>query len=124
MLSLACSLTKSQRPKRYVAKRISFTPSTLPDLNGIRPVPQVCFLMPSSSPRCAQFPRAQDKVHFYIKLKELRDQMKGLTSNGEVLETQYSFDLQLAKGNRHHGFSKTPHLKEICVSFYFFIEAS
>lgn len=57
----------------------------------------VCFLMPSSSPRCAQFPRAQDKVHFYIKLKELRDQMKGLTPNGEVLETQYSFDLQLAK---------------------------
>ncbi|XP_012717979.2 G/T mismatch-specific thymine DNA glycosylase isoform X1 [Fundulus heteroclitus] len=57
----------------------------------------VCFLMPSSSPRCAQFPRAQDKVHFYIKLKELRDRMKGLTPNGEVLETQYSFDLQLAK---------------------------
>ncbi|MED6243045.1 hypothetical protein ATANTOWER_014089 [Ataeniobius toweri] len=57
----------------------------------------VCFLMPSSSPRCAQFPRAQDKVHFYIKLKELRDQIKGLTPNGEVLETQYSFDLQLAK---------------------------
>ncbi|XP_043979881.1 G/T mismatch-specific thymine DNA glycosylase isoform X1 [Gambusia affinis] len=57
----------------------------------------VCFLMPSSSPRCAQFPRAQDKVHFYIKLKELRDQMKGLTPNGEVLETRYSFDLQLAK---------------------------
>uniref|UniRef100_A0A3Q2TLA5 G/T mismatch-specific thymine DNA glycosylase n=1 Tax=Fundulus heteroclitus TaxID=8078 RepID=A0A3Q2TLA5_FUNHE len=57
----------------------------------------VCFLMPSSSPRCAQFPRAQDKVHFYIKLKELRDRMKGLMPNGEVLETQYSFDLQLAK---------------------------
>ncbi|XP_013871447.1 G/T mismatch-specific thymine DNA glycosylase isoform X2 [Austrofundulus limnaeus] len=57
----------------------------------------VCFLMPSSSPRCAQFPRAQDKVHFYIKLKELRDQMKGLAPGREVVETQYSFDLQLAK---------------------------
>uniref|UniRef100_A0A1A7Y8X1 G/T mismatch-specific thymine DNA glycosylase n=1 Tax=Iconisemion striatum TaxID=60296 RepID=A0A1A7Y8X1_9TELE len=57
----------------------------------------VCFLMPSSSPRCAQFPRAQDKVHFYIKLKELRDQMKGLTLGREVVEMQYSFDLQLAK---------------------------
>ncbi|KAM9753607.1 G/T mismatch-specific thymine DNA glycosylase isoform 2-T3 [Menidia menidia] len=57
----------------------------------------VCYLMPSSSPRCAQFPRAQDKVHFYIKLKELRDQMKGLASGCEVEETQYSFDLQLAK---------------------------
>ncbi|XP_041650803.1 G/T mismatch-specific thymine DNA glycosylase [Cheilinus undulatus] len=57
----------------------------------------VCYLMPSSSPRCAQFPRAQDKVHFYIKLKELRDQMKGITPNTEVKETQYTFDLQLAK---------------------------
>uniref|UniRef100_UPI0037E7E985 G/T mismatch-specific thymine DNA glycosylase isoform X3 n=1 Tax=Semicossyphus pulcher TaxID=241346 RepID=UPI0037E7E985 len=57
----------------------------------------VCYLMPSSSPRCAQFPRAQDKVHFYIKLKELRDQMKGLAPRQEVEETQYSFDLQLAK---------------------------
>ncbi|KAM8892909.1 G/T mismatch-specific thymine DNA glycosylase isoform 1-T1 [Spinachia spinachia] len=57
----------------------------------------VCYLMPSSSPRCAQFPRAQDKVHFYIKLKELRDQMKGLMPKIEVEETQYSFDLHLAK---------------------------
>uniref|UniRef100_A0A665X2M0 G/T mismatch-specific thymine DNA glycosylase n=1 Tax=Echeneis naucrates TaxID=173247 RepID=A0A665X2M0_ECHNA len=57
----------------------------------------VCYLMPSSSPRCAQFPRAQDKVHFYIKLKELRDQMKGLVPSHEVVETEYSFDLQLAK---------------------------
>uniref|UniRef100_A0A3Q3EGC1 G/T mismatch-specific thymine DNA glycosylase n=1 Tax=Labrus bergylta TaxID=56723 RepID=A0A3Q3EGC1_9LABR len=57
----------------------------------------VCYLMPSSSPRCAQFPRAQDKVHFYIKLKELRDQMKGIAPSIEVKETQYSFDLQLAK---------------------------
>ncbi|XP_069551527.1 G/T mismatch-specific thymine DNA glycosylase isoform X1 [Brachyistius frenatus] len=57
----------------------------------------VCYLMPSSSPRCAQFPRAQDKVHFYIKLKELRDQMKGQVPKHEVVETQYSFDMQLAK---------------------------
>ncbi|XP_068595485.1 G/T mismatch-specific thymine DNA glycosylase [Brachionichthys hirsutus] len=69
---------------------------------GLQPykIPQtetVCYLMPSSSPRCAQFPRAQDKVHFYIKLKELRDQMKGLASRHEVHETSYSFDLQLAK---------------------------
>lgn len=56
--------------------------------------------MPSSSPRCAQFPRAQDKVHFYIKLKELRDQMKGLARSREVQETNYSFDLLLAKGKQ------------------------
>lgn len=68
------------------------------NLSVINSTSQVCFLMPSSSPRCAQFPRAQDKVHFYIKLKELRDQMKGLAPSREVVETQYSFDLQLAKG--------------------------
>ncbi|XP_062318077.1 G/T mismatch-specific thymine DNA glycosylase isoform X1 [Osmerus eperlanus] len=58
----------------------------------------VCYLMPSSSPRCAQFPRAQDKVHFYVKLKELRDKIKGGSpTHREVQETDYSFDLQLAK---------------------------
>ncbi|XP_687336.4 G/T mismatch-specific thymine DNA glycosylase isoform X1 [Danio rerio] len=69
---------------------------------GLQPykVPEtetVCYLMPSSSPRCAQFPRAQDKVHFYIKLKELRDQLKGVTKTQEIQETNYSFDLNLAK---------------------------
>uniref|UniRef100_A0A3B3ZIF5 G/T mismatch-specific thymine DNA glycosylase n=1 Tax=Periophthalmus magnuspinnatus TaxID=409849 RepID=A0A3B3ZIF5_9GOBI len=69
---------------------------------GLQPykIPQtetVCFLMPSSSPRCAQFPRAQDKVHFYIKLKELRDGLKGAVQSREVEETHYTFDLQLAK---------------------------
>ncbi|KAJ8261700.1 hypothetical protein GJAV_G00157320 [Gymnothorax javanicus] len=57
----------------------------------------VCYLMPSSSARCAQFPRAQDKVHFYIKLKELRDRLKGVAPSQEVLETGYSFDLLIAK---------------------------
>ncbi|KAF7707604.1 G/T mismatch-specific thymine DNA glycosylase isoform X2 [Silurus meridionalis] len=69
---------------------------------GLQPykVPETetfCYLMPSSSPRCAQFPRAQDKVHFYIKLKELRDQLKCVVQNQEIQETQYSFDLVLAK---------------------------
>lgn len=56
--------------------------------------------MPSSSARCAQFPRAQDKVHFYIKLRELRDQLKGEATarGGEIQEVAYSFDLKLAKG--------------------------
>ncbi|XP_076877792.1 G/T mismatch-specific thymine DNA glycosylase [Brachyhypopomus gauderio] len=57
----------------------------------------VCYLMPSSSPRCAQFPRAQDKVHFYIKLKELRDQLRGVLPNHEIQETRYIFDLAMAK---------------------------
>lgn len=54
--------------------------------------------MPSSSARCAQFPRAQDKVHFYIKLRELRDHLKGVRQSTEIEEVAYSFDLQLAKG--------------------------
>lgn len=56
--------------------------------------------MPSSSARCAQFPRAQDKVHFYIKLRELRDQLKGVQRSTEIEEVDYSFDLKLAKGKR------------------------
>ncbi|XP_068579790.1 thymine DNA glycosylase, tandem duplicate 1 isoform X1 [Cebidichthys violaceus] len=55
------------------------------------------YLMPSSSARCAQFPRAQDKVHFYIKLRELRDQLKGVQKPTEVEEVDYSFNLSLAK---------------------------
>ncbi|CAL9696737.1 unnamed protein product [Knipowitschia caucasica] len=55
------------------------------------------FLMPSSSARCAQFPRAQDKVHFYIKLRELREKLKGEQKSKEVEEVTYSFNLQLAK---------------------------
>ncbi len=58
--------------------------------------------MPSSSPRCAQFPRAQDKVHYFIKLKELRDQMKGVGKTQEIEETNYTFDLTLAKGEELH----------------------
>ncbi|KAM4676893.1 G/T mismatch-specific thymine DNA glycosylase isoform 2-T2 [Discoglossus pictus] len=57
----------------------------------------VCYVMPSSSARCAQFPRAQDKVHHYIKLKDLRDQIKGTERTRDVQEVQYSFDLHLAK---------------------------
>lgn len=58
--------------------------------------------MPSSSARCAQFPRAQDKVHFYIKLRELRDQLKGVRKQTEIEEIDYKFNLQLAKGNHSH----------------------
>lgn len=70
----------------------------------------VCYLMPSSSPRCAQFPRAQDKVHFYIKLKELRDQMKGFAPSHDVEETKYSFDLDLAKEDAKRIAIKEEHM--------------
>lgn len=62
------------------------------------PPPQALYLMPSSSARCAQFPRAQDKVHFYIKLRELRDELQGVRRSSDIQEVHYSFDLQLAKG--------------------------
>ncbi|XP_043943773.1 G/T mismatch-specific thymine DNA glycosylase isoform X1 [Protopterus annectens] len=69
---------------------------------GLQPykVPETetfCYVMPSSSARCAQFPRAQDKVHYYIKLKELRDHLKGVNRTVEVEEVDYSFDLKLAQ---------------------------
>ncbi|XP_015278111.1 PREDICTED: G/T mismatch-specific thymine DNA glycosylase isoform X1 [Gekko japonicus] len=74
-------------------KKLEFglQPHKVPDTETL------CYVMPSSSARCAQFPRAQDKVHYYIKLKDLRDQLKGIMSNTEVQEVQYSFDLQLAQ---------------------------
>ena len=33
--------------------------------------------MPNSSARCAQLPRAVDKVPFYLALKKFRDYVKG-----------------------------------------------
>lgn len=71
--------------------------------------------MPSSSARCAQFPRAQDKVHFYIKLRELRDQLKGVAKPREVEEVNYSFDLGMAKGKDagFEAFSKKCLIKHV-----------
>lgn len=70
--------------------------------------------MPSSSARCAQFPRAQDKVHFYIKLRELRDELKGIQKAKEIEEVNYTFDLGLAKG-RNSPFSSVPECLETCL---------
>ncbi|XP_057650464.1 G/T mismatch-specific thymine DNA glycosylase-like [Chionomys nivalis] len=66
-------------------------PHKIPDTETL------CYIMPSSSARCAQFPRAQNKVHYYIKLKDLRDELKGIERNTDVQEVQYTFDLQLAQ---------------------------
>ena len=38
---------------------------------------QLVFVMPSSSARCTQLPRAVDKVPFYQGLKKLRDHLRG-----------------------------------------------
>ncbi|XP_021114056.1 G/T mismatch-specific thymine DNA glycosylase isoform X2 [Heterocephalus glaber] len=66
-------------------------PHKIPDTETL------CYVMPSSSARCAQFPRAQDKVHYYIRLKDLRDQLKGIERSSDVQEVRYTFDLQLAQ---------------------------
>lgn len=39
----------------------------------------------------------QNKVHDCIKLKDLRDQLKGIERNPDVQEVQYTFDLQLVQ---------------------------
>ncbi|KAJ8047862.1 G/T mismatch-specific thymine DNA glycosylase [Holothuria leucospilota] len=44
----------------------------------------VIYVMPSSSARCSQFPRAQDKVQFYVTLRNLRDELKGLKTNNGI----------------------------------------
>ncbi|XP_007503411.1 G/T mismatch-specific thymine DNA glycosylase isoform X4 [Monodelphis domestica] len=74
-------------------KKLEFglQPHKVPDTETL------CYVMPSSSARCAQFPRAQDKVHYYIKLRDLRDQLKGVVPNADVQEVQYTFNLQLAQ---------------------------
>uniref|UniRef100_A0A8C0XL69 Uncharacterized protein n=1 Tax=Castor canadensis TaxID=51338 RepID=A0A8C0XL69_CASCN len=53
--------------------------------------------IPSSIARCAQCRHAQDKVHYYIKLEDLRDQVKGTERNTDVQEVHYAFDIQLAQ---------------------------
>ncbi|RTG82343.1 thymine-DNA glycosylase, partial [Schistosoma bovis] len=37
----------------------------------------VIFVMPSSSARCAQLPRAEDKLPFFLALRKLRDYVRG-----------------------------------------------
>src|SRR4051812_29286945 len=48
------------------------------------------WVMPSSSARCAQLPRAADKVPFYAALKKFRDYLNGLVP--EYDETDYVFN--------------------------------
>ena len=48
--------------------------------------------MPSSSARCAQLPRAADKVPFYCALKKFLDYLKGLISEIDDSEVTFSSD--------------------------------
>lgn len=44
------------------------------------------WVMPSSSARCAQLPRAADKVPFYAALKKFRDYLNGLVAHVDEAE--------------------------------------
>ncbi|XP_030762330.1 uncharacterized protein LOC115887130 [Sitophilus oryzae] len=48
------------------------------------------WVMPSSSARCAQLPRAADKVPFYAALKKFRDYLNGLISEVDENEMVFS----------------------------------
>lgn len=52
------------------------------------------WVMPSSSARCAQLPRAVDKVPFFQALRRYRDYLNGRLS-GPIDENEFILDLQL-----------------------------
>uniref|UniRef100_A0A1I8JE10 TAFII55_N domain-containing protein n=1 Tax=Macrostomum lignano TaxID=282301 RepID=A0A1I8JE10_9PLAT len=63
-------------------------PGPLPGTDDI-----AVFVMPSSSARCAQLPRAADKLPFYIALRKMRDQILGRTGpvpDAELVFTDYT----------------------------------
>lgn len=52
---------------------------------------QYMWVMPSSSARCAQLPRAADKVPFYAALKKFRDYLNGLVPELDEKEIVFSY---------------------------------
>lgn len=78
------------------------------------------WVMPSSSARCAQLPRAADKVPFYAALKKFRDYLNGLIAdldetevvfNDQKLKTFYESDVKVEhkdeEGN-YYPFARVP----------------
>ncbi|KAL0268306.1 UNVERIFIED_CONTAM: hypothetical protein PYX00_010301 [Menopon gallinae] len=78
------------------------------------------WVMPSSSARCAQLPRAADKVPFYAALKKFRDYLNGLIAdldetevvfNDQKLKTFYESDVKVEhkdeQGN-YYPYSRVP----------------
>jgi len=55
---------------------------------------QVVYVMPSSSARCSQLPRASDKVPFFVALRKLRDHLRGCLPNLDEAEIVFP-DLDL-----------------------------
>jgi thymine-DNA glycosylase len=68
------------------------------------------WVMPSSSARCAQLPRAADKVPFYAALKKFRDYLNGLVP--EYDENEYVFN-----DPKYSQISTEAELKEEAIAF-------
>ena len=60
---------------------------------------QYIWVMPSSSARCAQLPRAADKVPFYAALKKFRDYLNGLISELDDSEVVFNDSKPVTKAN-------------------------
>lgn len=75
------------------------------------------WVMPSSSARCAQLPRAADKVPFYVALKKFRDYLNGVIPHMD--ESECVFADPKSKTN----FGKLTfhvHFYAFCANFLFF----
>ena len=64
------------------------------------------WVMPSSSPRCAQLPRVSDKVPFFEGLKKFRDYLNGHTTNFDEAEVVFS-TVTLSKKPKFEAVIKT-----------------
>lgn len=60
--------------------------SSKPGKSSGSPYVPLFFVMPSSSPRAASYPRASDKLPFYVELRELRDRANGIVRCDDVDE--------------------------------------
>lgn len=68
------------------------------------------WVMPSSSARCAQLPRAADKVPFYAALKKFRDYLNGLVVDYD--ESEYVFN-----DPKYNSISTEVELKDESLAF-------
>ncbi|XP_052834055.1 uncharacterized protein LOC106876312, partial [Octopus bimaculoides] len=74
---------------------------------------QTIFVMPSSSARCSQLPRAIDKVPFYVALRRLRDFLVGKIKTLDDSEVCFP-DLELkVKTEKTDKAEKTPSSKKL-----------
>lgn len=90
------------------------------------------WVMPSSSARCAQLPRAADKVPFYVALKKFRDYLNGVIPHMDESECVFADPKSKAcfgkKENDLHPYSKRhfhiPPIKLIYAVLYISLSLS